>query len=71
MCINENMDFSSEILVDLINHGYSGKKLLHKFIDMKRKIRPAIARMIKEADALAYDESSKCSIDELFKKTTE
>ena len=66
MCVNENKDFSVEILADLITQGYSGKELLDKFIEMKNKIRPAVKRMIKEADELIHDESSRCPLDDLF-----
>jgi len=46
-------DFSEYILADLIEQGYAGDALLSEFKRMKKKIRPAIERMIEEADQAA------------------
>lgn len=46
-------DFSECILKDLIKEGYEGEELLLKFKEMKKKIRPAVKELIKEADELA------------------
>lgn len=46
-------DFSEFLLADLINQGYSGDVLLNEFKHMKMKIRPAVERMIEEADQAA------------------
>lgn len=62
----DTVDFSAEILADLIDQGYTGKELLHKFVETKKKIRPAVEKMIKDAETVIYDESSKCSLDDLF-----
>jgi len=45
--------FAEEILKDLISQGYSGDKLLAEFKKMSRKIRPAVKRLIEEADKIA------------------
>ncbi len=46
-------DFSQFILADLIKQGYNGEALLNEFIRMKKKVRPAIEKMIEEADRAA------------------
>lgn len=45
--------FTEEILEDLINQGYTGKKLLYEFKKINRQVRPAIEKIIEEADILA------------------
>lgn len=45
--------FSEEILADLISQGYTGEKLLSEFKKMTHQVRPAIEKLIEEADALA------------------
>lgn len=61
-------DFSECILKDLIKEGYEGEKLLLKFKEMKKKIRPAVKELIKEADELAKSDEGEVSFDELFGK---
>lgn len=55
---NEDTAFAEEILSDLIKQGYSGQKLLKKFKLTSRQIRPAVEKIIKEADALAKEASA-------------
>ena len=45
--------FAEEILSDLVSHGYTGEKLLAEFKKINRQVRPAIEKIIEEADALA------------------
>ena len=59
-------DFSECILKDLIKEGYEGEELLLKFKEMKKKIRPAVKELIKEADELAKSDEGEVSFDELF-----
>lgn len=49
----DEISFSEEILADLIAQGYSGEKLLSEFKKISHQIRPAIEKIIEEADALA------------------
>ena len=49
----EDSAFSEEILKDLIEQGYSGEKLLAEFKKINRKIRPAVEKLIEEADEIA------------------
>ncbi len=50
---NDDPAFAEEILSDLIEQGYSGQKLLSEFKRISRQIRPAVEKLIEEADALA------------------
>ena len=54
---NEESAFSEEILSDLIEKGYTGEKLLAEFKRANRKVRPAVEKLIEEADALAKEAS--------------
>lgn len=49
----ENYAFTEEILEDLINKGFAGEKLLSEFKKINSQVRPAIEKIIEEADALA------------------
>lgn len=46
-------EFSEQILKDLIQQGYQGEELLEKFKEMRTKVRPAVERLIEEADETA------------------
>lgn len=50
---NESTAFAEEILTDLISQGYSGQILLNEFKRVSRQVRPAIEKLIEEADLLA------------------
>ena len=54
----EYSSFSEEMLADLILHGYSGENILAEFKKMHRKIRPAVEKLIEEADAIAKEASA-------------
>ena len=45
--------FAEEILSGLVRQGYTGEKLLAEFKKINRQVRPAIEKIIEEADALA------------------
>lgn len=61
-------EFSEEILADLIAQGFSGSELLEKFKAHSKKMRPAIEKMIAEADDFAASGKGKLSMEELFGK---
>ena len=46
-------EFAEEILKDLIGKGFEGTQLLDEFRKTRAKVKPAIRRMIEEADTLA------------------
>jgi bifunctional DNA-binding transcriptional regulator/antitoxin component of YhaV-PrlF toxin-antitoxin module len=53
--LENNSEFSEFILKDLIDEGYSGEELLEKFKERKSKVRPAIKKLIEEADRVAEE----------------
>lgn len=59
-------DFSEQILADLISQGISGQELLDKFKEQSKKVRPAIKKLIAEADSLAESDQGKKTLDEIF-----
>ena len=61
-------DFGEQILADLISQGYEGHELLTKFKKYSREIRPAVQRLIEDADAFAKSGEGKIPLDELFEK---
>ena len=60
--------FSEEILADLIKQGYSGDELLTEFKKINQMIRPAVEKLIEEADKIAEAASIYYSdpTDEIF-----
>lgn len=59
-------EFAEQILADLVAQGYSGDELLQRFKAEQRKVRPAVERLIAEADELAAQEGQGTSYDDLF-----
>jgi len=57
----DDLAFSEEILADLISQGYAGEKLLSEFKKITHQVRPAIEKIIEEADALAKASSENYS----------
>ncbi|MDD2443288.1 MAG: AbrB/MazE/SpoVT family DNA-binding domain-containing protein [Desulfotomaculaceae bacterium] len=49
--------FAEDILQDLIQKGFSGEKLLAEFKKINRKVRPAVEKLIEEADKIAREAS--------------
>jgi AbrB family looped-hinge helix DNA binding protein len=47
--------FATEILKDLLSQGYTGGQLLEEFTHMQSQIRPAVERILAEADTLAKE----------------
>lgn len=58
-------EFAEEILTDLIAKGYTGDKLLEQFKLQSKNVRPAVEKMIAEADEIARN-GKAISFDELF-----
>ena len=59
-------EFAEQILSDLIAQGYSGQDLLAEFKRRLAKVRPAVERMIEEANAIAKGNHERISLDDLF-----
>ena len=61
-------EFAEYILADLISQGYEGQDLLRKFKEYSQAIRPAVEKLIEEADTFAKNGEGFVSVDELFEK---
>ncbi len=55
--VKEDYSFAEEIISDLVEQGYSGEKLLAEFKRINRQIRPAVEKIIEEADKIAQEAS--------------
>ena len=53
--VRQETEFAEEILKDLIAKGIQGEQLLDEFRKVKANIRPAIKRMIDEAESAAQE----------------
>lgn len=53
--VSHDPGFAEYILKDLIEQGYEGEELLAKFREYQKKIRPAVLRMLEEAEQLAEE----------------
>ena len=64
---NSGGEFAEQILADLIAQGYAGEELLEKFKAAQKQVRPAVERLIEEADEIAAKPKGKAiSLDYLF-----
>ncbi len=65
---NDDSAFAEEILADLINRGYSGERLLIEYKKINEKIRPAVEKLIEEADKIAKTASENYTdpTDDIF-----
>ena len=63
---NNGGEFAEEILADLLAQGYAGDELLSQFKAAQSKVRPAVEKLIDEADKLAMKKDGAASFAELF-----
>lgn len=65
---HQDSSFAEEILADLIDQGYSGNELLSEFKKINHLVRPAVEKLIEEADKIAEAALSYYSdpTDEIF-----
>ena len=63
-------EFAEFILADLISQGYEGQDLLNKFKEKSTAVRPAVKKLIEEADAFAKTGGGHVPLDELFGEDT-
>ena len=63
---NTGSEFSEQILADLLEQGLSGQELLVKFKEMNKKIRPAVEKLISEADSIAKAEIKGATMTDIF-----
>ena len=63
-------EFAEYILADLISQGYEGQELLVKFREKSIAVRPAVKKLIEEADDFAKTGEGYVPIEELFGEVT-
>jgi hypothetical protein len=59
--------FDDLILAELISEGYTGQELLCKFKEQRSKIRPAVEKLLEEADRAAEKLSKKAKKQDEYK----
>ncbi|MCL1941043.1 MAG: hypothetical protein FWG09_03800 [Synergistaceae bacterium] len=59
-------EFSEQILSELIAEGHEGTALLEKFRERSQAIRPAVRKLIEEAEDFARSGEGRVPLDELF-----
>jgi len=64
--ITGNGEFSEQILSDLVAKGYKGHELLERFKEQGCAIRPAVRKLIEEADSFAKSGEGRIPMNELF-----
>lgn len=65
--VRENSgEFDEEILADLISQGLSGQELLKKFKETRRKVRPAVERLLDEARLAAAGKAQFSTYEDVF-----
>lgn len=62
----DSLDFSVEILRDLIAEGYEGKELLNKFEEESKNIRKSINNIVNEAKDIAKGKKKGETIEDVF-----
>lgn len=69
--VRQETEFAEDILKDLIAKGLQGEQLLAEFRNTRAKIRPAINKMIDEAEQLAQqlDGTGDDMMNEIFSGT--
>lgn len=63
---NTGGEFAEQILADLIEQGYSGKELLQHFKQAQSQVRPAVEKMIGEAESVVVSESEYMTYEDIF-----
>jgi bifunctional DNA-binding transcriptional regulator/antitoxin component of YhaV-PrlF toxin-antitoxin module len=59
-------EFAEQILADLISQGLSGQDLLEKFKEVSRQVRPAVEKLLGEAEAIADGKAPYDTMDDIF-----
>ena len=63
---NSGGEFAEQILADLILKGYSGNELLIEFKRAQKEVRPAVEKMLRDADLTARGELESYSYQDVF-----
>ena len=64
--VNNDDNFTMEILKDLVSQGYNGDELIAKFAEQKANIRTAVNILINEADEIATGKQSSATTKDIF-----
>ncbi len=59
-------EFAEQILSELIKEGFSGETLLAEFKKRQAQIRPAVVKMLEEADAVADGNADFMTYNDVF-----
>lgn len=59
-------EFAEQILTELVAEGYSGEELIAEFKRRQAQIRPAVEKMIDEADAVAKGQGEYFTYNDIF-----
>lgn len=65
------MEFLEQLMVDLINQGYSGNDLREHFKEEVSQIRLAVEAILAEAKQVAVSESGYASYGDVFDEVEE
>ena len=65
------MEFAEQIMLDLINQGYSGKDLREHFKEEVNQIRPAVEAILAEVKRVAVSGSEYISYEDVFGRAEE
>ena len=63
---NSGGEFAEQILADLIAQGYSGDDLLAQFKKAQREVRPAVEKLLVEAEQAARSKSEYSTYEDIF-----
>jgi len=61
-------EFDEQILADLINKGISGPELLAQFKIARRRVRPAVERLLSEAQLATEGKGTYSTYEDVFNK---
>ena len=64
--VNASGEFAEQILAELIAQGLSGEELLEQFKLKQSQIRPAVEKIIEQADAAADGNGEIYTYDDIF-----
>lgn len=63
---NSGGEFAEQILTDLVRQGLSGDELLEAFKKAQAEVRPAVEKMIADAESVAAGKGEYSTYDDIF-----
>ena len=64
--VNSGEEFAEQILTDLVQKGLSGEELLAAFKKAQAEVRPAVERMIADAEEVAAGKGEYSTYNDIF-----